>query len=218
MNQLALSLLYTTARPHLIEDVIDRWFAGGAPNAEMVVVTDDPFPSAADRPGVRFVTNTGRRDCVTGWNLAARNAGGEIFVQVSDDLFPPAGWHEAMRRIVSDLMQQRRDVVLNLLDERQQLDAVFHPVLTRAAYEKLPSLYPPDFESMFSDNWFCAYHKKYSLYAVSDAVFWHHRHRTTHEVAIDDVMLIHESAERYERGRATFLKYVREHALDTVVA
>jgi hypothetical protein len=212
-----ISLLYTTARPNLITEVIKRWHdsAENSGNFEWIIVTDDPVvltPSG----DLRFIVNTGKRDCVTGWNLAAANAQGDIFVQVSDDLFPPSGWDRSIIREISRLKQKRPDVVLNLLDDQKITHAVFHPVLTRSCYEKLGYLYPPDFESMYCDNWFCAYHRKYSLYAVSKDKFWTHVNRTTHKIMLDSVMLRHESAERYLRGRQTLEKYIKSHHLDAM--
>ena len=209
-----ISLLYTTARPHLINEVINRWqdSAKNPSTLEWVLVTDDPY-THAPRTNVKFIVNTGRRDCVTGWNLAAANANGDVFVQVSDDLFPPPNWDEKITREVSRLTEKRPDVVLNLLDDRKNTTAVFHPVLTRASYEKLGYLYPPEFESMYCDNWFHAYHSKYSLYAVSQEQFWVHVHRTTHNVIRDSVMLKHESEERYQRGKQVLEKYIKIHQL-----
>lgn len=210
-----ISLLYTTARVHLIDEVIERWLTQTTSTIDMVIVTDEPCARTTASSAVRFITNTGRRDCVTGWNLAAQMARGDIFVQVSDDLYPPPHWDHTIQEHIHALTEAtgRQDVVLNLLDERQSHSAVFHPVMTRAAYETLKFLYPPDFESMYCDNWFCLFHQKYSGYAVSSFVFWHHRHRVTHDVAIDDVMLRHESTERYQKGLATLNKYMVEHQL-----
>ena len=181
----------------------------------MVVVTDDPYEPEISHPMVRYLKNDGRKDCVTGWNLAARNATGDIFIQVSDDLFPPAKWDLFIRSEVSKwkAKQNRADIVLNLLDERQQRKVIFHPVLTRASYEKTGYLYPPDFQSMHCDSWFFLYHRKYSFLVASSMVFWHHRHRSTHPVEVDDVMRIHESPTRYTSGLETLKKYIAEHRL-----
>jgi hypothetical protein len=215
MSQIPISLLYTTARPQVIDEVVDRWFRGDSTNIDMVVVTDDPYEPPHRRWPVRYFKNDGRRDCVTGWNLAAQHAIGDIFIQVSDDLFPPVGWESAIRQKISRLIEatQRKDIVLNLLDERRQQTAVYHPVLTKSAYEKTACLYPPDFQSMFCDNWFFLYHRQYSVYEAGTDVFWHHKHRTTHPVEIDEVTRIHEGADRYQNGRATLKKYVVEHKL-----
>lgn len=209
----SISLLYTTARPHLTNDVVYRWMSDQDNLIEMVIVTDDPVEHTLDHANVRHVHNGGRRDSVTGWNLAAQHSKNDILIVVSDDLFPPSNWHTIIRHAVDNCSQVRHNVVLNLLDERQVTNAVFHPVLTRAAYLTASYIYPPDFKSMYCDNWFCEYHQKYSNYYTSRNVFWHHRHRTTHPVAIDDVMRAHESPARYEEGKETLLKYRHEHLL-----
>jgi hypothetical protein len=87
MSESLISLLYTTARPHIIEAVIDRWLRDDLVKTEMIVVTDDPYLPSKNRGNVNYVKNNGRRDCVTGWNLAAQNSVGDILIQVSDDLF-----------------------------------------------------------------------------------------------------------------------------------
>lgn len=209
-----ISLLYTTARTHLISEVLERWLGSAADpgRLEIVVVTDDPT-GRESHGNIRYLVNTGRRDCVTGWNLAAANAVGDVLVQVSDDLFPPPAWDSEIIEIISNLTKEQPDVVLNLLDDRNCEEVIYHPVLTRAAYEKLGYLYPPEFESMFCDNWFFAYHSKYSLCVVSEERFWTHVHRTTHSVKVDRVMMIHESEDRYRRGRQTLEKYLDLHAL-----
>jgi len=211
MSLRSISLLYTSARPNQIADTIQRWFQEGSDGIEMVLVTDEPVNLPISHPHLRHYINHGRRDCVTGWNLAAAHSVGDILIQVSDDLYPPQGWAQFIRNMIDQLSQTRPDVVLNLHDERQADFAVFHPVLTRQAYQKLNVLYPPDFESMFCDNWFCGYHRAYSHYAATNFVFWHHRHRTTHAVEIDDVTRRHESDERFVRGRETLMKYIKEH-------
>lgn len=215
MSESLISLLYTTARPHIIEAVIDRWLRDDLVKTEMIVVTDDPYLPSKNRGNVNYVKNNGRRDCVTGWNLAAQNSVGDILIQVSDDLFPPEKWDFKIRELLSKLREakNRSDIVLNLLDERRVQNAVFHPVLTRASYKKMSYLYPPEFQSMYCDNWFCLFHRKHSIYAVSQDVFWHHKHRATHEVEVDEVMKIHESPERFRVGLETLKKYIVEHKL-----
>ncbi|MEM1113645.1 MAG: glycosyltransferase family A protein [Pseudomonadota bacterium] len=193
-----ISLLYTTARPYLIQPVLDVWRerARDWDQIEVVLVTDDPLD--IDYPRLRYQHNSGRRDCVTGWNLAASLAQGSTFVQVSDDLFPPPEWDEAIRGFV----EGKQAVSLLLPDERGSVPAVFHPVLTRGAYEHFGYLYPPDFRSMFCDVWFYHAHLQAGfLLGMKGDAFWHHRHRSTYDLQEDDVTRVHESDERYAEGR-----------------
>lgn len=214
MNE--ISLLYTTARLQLIENVVDRWRATAAStnSFEIIVVTDEPV---AFRSGqAQFFVNEGPRNCVAGWNLAAAKARNDILIQVSDDLYPPRDWDKRIVAAVSRLVRENPNVVINALDERKCQLGVFHPILTRGAYLRAGYLYPPDFESMFCDNWFSIYHAMHSHMVVSRDVFWSHRHRTTHNVQIDDVTRRHEAKERYEKGRETLIRLAAEQGLVTI--
>lgn len=210
-----ISLIYTTARPHLIDNVISRWFrySHDENNIEMIIATDEAFNISKCKHQITHVINTSRRDCVTGWNLAASIARGDIIIQVSDDLYPPTLWDASIVNDVKKHSTQRSDIVINYLDDRMCQDAIYHPVLTRDSYNHTGYLYPPEFESMYCDNWFYAFHRKYSLLVCSDRQFWTHKHRTTHRVNIDEVTLRHESPQRYSNGYNTLKYYAEKHDL-----
>lgn len=195
-----ISLLYTSARLGVIQSVLEAWRASANDWAgvEVILVTDDPFE--LEFPNLRYLQNRGRRDCVTGWNLAASHARGDLFVQVSDDLFPPRGWDSALLQMTAG----RDKVSLLLPDERGVVAAVFHPVLSKSVYDHFGYLYPPDFRSMFCDCWLYYAHLNAGFLGVmKQGRFWNHRHRTTHPVDVDDVTREHEADERYQEGRAT---------------
>lgn len=197
-NRTKISLLYTSARPHLIIGLLNIWKTRAKcwDNVEVVLVTDEAFDERF--PNMIPVVNSGRRDCVTGWNLAASNATGDMFVQVSDDLFPPQHWDEILVTIAGDTA----DYSLQLADERGLRDCVLHPVVSRSVYEHFGYLYPPAFRSVYCDDWLYYAHKKAGfLRSIAGERFWNHVHRTTHSVTVDDVLLRHESHERYAEGR-----------------
>ena len=60
----SISLIYTTARPHLINTIMDRWLLKSDKDVEMIIVTDEPFANNNSDSRIRFLVNTGRRDCV----------------------------------------------------------------------------------------------------------------------------------------------------------
>ena len=97
-----ISLLYTSARPELILKVLDKWKqrANNWGEIEVVLVTDEAFDGEFEN--MRAYVNTGRPDCVTGWNLAAKHALGGMFVQVSDDLLPPKNWDHKLLSLAGD--------------------------------------------------------------------------------------------------------------------
>lgn len=192
-----ISLLYTSARPTLIMDLLIRWRSRceNWEAIEVIVVTDEIYTQRFEN--MTWHHNTGRHDCVTGWNLAASKATGDMMVQVSDDLSPPKNWDRKLWEFAGDASH----FTLQLPDERGLPNVVYHPVVSRRVYEHFGYLYPPDFRSMFCDNWlFAAHAQKGFLRRVHLNEFWLHRHRTTHNVAVDDVMRRHESEERYEHG------------------
>ena len=168
-----ISLIYTSARPQQILSILSAWRkrASDWRNIEVVVVTDEPF--SRKFPNMLCYLNTGRKDCVTGWNLAAAHATGDMLVQVSDDLYPPQDWDSRLSSITEDMV----DYSLQLPDERGFPSSVFHPVISRGVYEHFGYLYPPDFRSMFCDNWLFAAHARAGfLRRIHEREFWNHRH------------------------------------------
>ncbi|HHQ15182.1 MAG TPA: hypothetical protein ENK16_09130 [Chromatiales bacterium] len=208
-----ISLLYTSARPQMIPGVLETWKNRAADwsSIEAVVVTDEPFDGSFQN--MVTYTNTGRRDCVTGWNLAASKASGDMFVQESDDLTPPMHWD---RKLIA-LAGGAEYFSLHLPDERGLPNCVFHPVISRKVYEHFGYLYPPDFRSMYCDNWLFEAHRHAGfLKQIRASNFWHHRHRTTHAVEADEVLLRHESLERYAEGRKVLVRELAKLGIEIV--
>jgi glycosyltransferase involved in cell wall biosynthesis len=210
INKYKFSLLYTTARPKLIPSVIARWLTSlHNSELEIIIVTDSEYEDYYVYKSVNFFINNGNKDCVTGWNMCAKYASGDILIQISDDLFPPDNWDYLIIQTILLNGGVTQKLVLNLLDERKCRDAVYHPVLTRYCYMATGYLYPYDFQSMFCDNWFFLFHSKYSILIESNEVFWIHKHRVTYsDVLVDEVTLNHESQSRYHKGKETLIKYV----------
>lgn len=207
-----ISLVYTTARPGIAGEHLRRWHqAADKPDETEVIITVDE-PHSIDSPfrKTKVVVNTGRRDCVTGWNLACQYATGDIFIQVSDDLFPPQHWDSMLDGLIPPL------TALHISDERGFVTAVFHPVLHRSCWEHFGFLYPPEFESMYCDVWlYWAYSRAKFLRRVDPGhLRFTHVHRTTHDVEWDDVLRRHESVERYARGKAILDRLIEEAGND----
>ncbi len=208
-----ISLLYTSARPRLILGVLKAWKdrAANWDDIEVVLVTDEPFEGSFQN--MLAYVNTGRRDCVTGWNLAASKASGDMFVQVSDDLTPPQHWDRKLTAIAGDAEYYS----LHLPDERGLPNCVFHPVISKKVYQYFGYLYPPDFRSMYCDNWLFEAHRHAGfLKQINASNFWHHKHRTTHAVEVDDVLLRHESVERYAEGRRILVRELAKLGIEIV--
>jgi hypothetical protein len=202
-----ISLLYTSARPHLILGLLNIWKTRSMhwENVEVVLVTDEAFEESFEDhfPNMSSYVNSGRRDCVTGWNLAASKASGDMFIQVSDDLFPPEQWDEKLIAMAGEAEY----FSLQLPDQRGLRDCVLHPVISRTVYQHFGYLYPPDFKSVYCDDWLYYAHRQAGfLHSVEAGQFWNHMNRATHDVVIDDVLLRHESLERYAEGYEVFVR------------
>ena len=220
-----ISLLYTTARTDFIPDVLARWLEQ-AVNVEAIVTTDDPVRHAAENwedaaRGVRarFFVNDGRRDCVTGWNLAVRHAAGDILVQVSDDLHPPSGWDAELRR----RLDVKKPQVLAIDDGARRDRLICHAILTRPYLDRFGYLFHPSYESMYCDRELSDV--AYASGAVVEArdLLFEHRHiRRAVDGLVpldgaselhDAVSQAHEGRERYRYGKANY-RYRRAHGFD----
>ena len=226
-----LSLLYATARREHLPDVLDRWLPA-ARRVEAVVVTDgrpydgpDRWSDPARNVSLVALANPGRRDAVAAWNLAARAARGDIFVQVSDDLFPPERWDEALW----SRLDVNRPQVLAISDGLKADRLLRHAILTRRYYEPFAYLFHPSYESMYSDYEFTEV--AYASGAVVEArdLLFEHRHprRRAQGFAgaaaardrLDAVGRAHEAPARYRHGRANFLyRKARGFPTDPTVA
>lgn len=202
LDAVKLSLLYTTARPWLISKVANTWLTN-VQDVELLVVTDTPVEHEYQHPMCYYHVNTGRANCVAGWNMAAQHATGDVLIQVSDDLMPPPVWDSRIR----DWMRDRPMGVLNLLDRNQARAKCHHPVIAIEAYRAVGMLYPPEFESLWCDDWFHAYHSRFSDYYTSDFVFWTH---TSANMIKDGVASKHASFQRHQTGQQLYAELVNK--------
>lgn len=191
-----ISVCYTSARPHLIAQNIRRWIelAYDQLAIEFIVTIDPKFEPtihefSRDLPGyVKVYINHGRPCCVDGWNLAARKATGDILIQMSDDLIPPAQWDLQIHR---KLNNGDMTGVLGISDGLTANMAFLpHAIVTRKYYNQIGYFFHDSYWSMFSDNEFSdvANMKKVVINGL-DVRFTH-----THGQIHDEVRKQHEGA------------------------
>lgn len=188
-----ISLLYTTARPHLVETIKGHWnkMAKDPDSLEWIIVTSDEADT-----------------CVKGWNLCAQRATGDIFVQVSDDTFIlNNSWDSKIKMN----MNISKPMMLRVWDNRYDIcKTAFHPIITRKAYEELGYFYYPEYESMYCDDDITTLYRLKGWLVECPKIRIEHKHRTTHEsVIVDSITMEHESRDRYNRGRAVFERRLR---------
>lgn len=146
-----ISLVYTTARPHLAKQQIDLWLcrARDLNQVEVILCLDDGFTAYVPIPNVRIVYNYDKKNCVSGWNTACRYASGDIIVQVSDDLEPPLGWDW---RIEQRLLKTGALAISDGLSA--SLNFLPHSIISRDIIMRQGYLFHDSYSSMFCDNEF----------------------------------------------------------------
>lgn len=150
-----LSLCYTTARPELVEQTIQRWEGKALLKdwLEWIIVTDEkPWQGYYRHPDShrfrREIINKPPFNSVRGWNQAALISSAPILVTVADDLAPlNFGWDVDILKCLESFDLPR---VIHANDLYQ--NRLTHPIITRAFYEKYGYLWCPLYESMYCDN------------------------------------------------------------------
>jgi len=156
------SILHTTARPNAWRACYDQWIAKAdhPENIEYVLVVDERWGFSKDDPELflwieqgpcnKLGWNTGRKCYVDGVNIAAKAATGEIFVQVSDDTFPPEHWDTILANAAPDAPEFA--IWLNLGHQEIERGIMALPVMSKSRYDRLGYVFYPDYESMYCDN------------------------------------------------------------------
>jgi FkbM family methyltransferase len=188
-----ISVCYTSARPSLIPRQVHEWLdrAHDREAIEFVVTIDAEAAAHAEAlsqlPQTRVFVNHGRPCCVDGWNLAARKSRGDILIQCSDDLHPPARWDAAVRQRLND--GEGRAVLAIADGLTARADFIPHAILTRGYYNDFGYLFHDAYWSMWSDNEFTAVaHQRQAVVNGLDIIFGH-----SHGQIHDDVRARHEA-------------------------
>lgn len=200
-----ISLLYTSARPHLVPHIIGVWLsqADHPASIEVVITTDEWHPDLDQhlrnlagqwQNALVYLKNPGPANCVAGWNWAAKHAMGHRFVQVSDDFTPPPGWDTTViQRLPEDL-----PCGLSIRDGFTATDEFIpHVLCTRRFYNQWGYLFHPSYESMCCDL-------EYSAVLIGlnqricapDVVFCH----SPEQRHTDDITQRHASEDRLDKG------------------
>jgi hypothetical protein len=201
MKQPLISLLYATARPQKIEEVLPRWICSTP--IEIVVCTDSRtnfFDFTIGHLTVKFIINTGPKNCVAAYNKAAKESTGDILIQIADDLFPCVNWDT---KIVASLDINKAQALYISDDFCKRGVYVQHAIITRKLYERFGYLLYPKYESMYSDWDFNEMVIKYADNFIDkyDEITFEHRHEGRF---YDKVSEIHESPTRLNRGLKLF--------------
>jgi hypothetical protein len=204
-KQPKISILHATrGRPRAALACRQLWMARCEDpwSIEWIFSTDEDDATADQLKALQPLS--GPPGCVAAWNRAAAAAKGEVFVQMSDDWDPPAGWDKL---IVQRLGDTSRPAVLAVSDGRRTDPLLCMAILTRKRWEEQGHLFAPEYNQssgIFSDNEFTA--RAYAAGCVVEArdlVFTHNNPLFT-GAAQDEQFKKHNSPANYALGQQIF--------------
>lgn len=158
-NPVLISVVQPTwFRPHALE-VRNRWMAAAAnPDRVDYVLSMDSndFRSLAETEGLKRWVNPGphRPDvssAVANWNGGASLADGELIFAIGQDLFPPKGWDDSLRTLISGLDPLKHNFAVKISEGNSGDKILRHPIISRAFYRKF-GLFDPSFTHLFIDD------------------------------------------------------------------
>lgn len=185
----------------------DSWLssAANAQNIEHVFAVDADDKQSAQMAKQFVSVESKKRSCVAAWNLAAKQARGDLIVQLSDDWAPALHWDLKLLAAVKDRDLKTEPIVIAINDGHRKDNLLCMAILSRARLEAQGDLFFEGYESVFSDN-------EFSVRAFADGVVVDARDRITFEhlhpafggSTMDKTYEHNNSTERYKAGKATF--------------
>lgn len=136
------------------------------------------------------------RSAVDAFNNGAKQAIGNIFICISDDMRCFMGWDKALLKSVHGL----HDFYLKV-DDGLQPTLVTMPVFDRAYYNRLGYVWNQDYQHMFVDQEATAIAAMLGRYVKSNLLF-KHAHYSTGETGFDDVNVRNNST--WAQGESLF--------------
>lgn len=216
MNETPIfSLAYTSVRPKAVPEIVSLWNARSrfkkhewviAQDADSAVPLEDALnakcgPSEGRAP-IKFVVNTGRKNCVDGWNSAAAATTGKVIIAVADDFIPPEGWDELLLNLKPEGWIDGEHVV-HVNDGFVQTIFTL-AILTRKRYDRFGYLWYPGYESMFVDTEFGDVALRDGVVIDAMNLLFEHMHHANGKRPKDMIDANHDNRERWVRGEMLY--------------
>lgn len=206
------SLCYTSRRPHIIKEVVEKWFARATmPEAIEVIVSID----SSDEASKTFMNGDGATlrckwvvqseppwNCVRGWNAAAVHAKGKVLIAISDDFDCPNQWDYKLMTLPQKGWMER-EAVIRINDGFVRTICTM-PILTKKRYNRLGYLFYPRYESLFCDTDLTEHAIKDGVLIDAPHLIFQHLHCDNQKRARDSTDLEHASSARWNRGEMLF--------------
>ena len=186
----------------------DAWLSAASNAAQIEhIFAVDADDKDSKEMSVQFVSVVSeKKSCVAAWNLAAKKATGDIFVQLSDDWVPSMGWDAKILAECAAKDPAFDSFVIAINDGHRKDNLLCMAICSRARYEQQGrELFHEGYESMYSDN-------EYSARAWKDGVVIDARSRITFEhlhpafgrAPMDKTYEHNNHPERYKAGKELF--------------
>ena len=210
------SLCYTTVRPHFVEEVLKRWIgrASKPANVEMIISYDEgdekvrqaiesfQYITPQFEKGIKVVVNKGPKNCVSGWNEAAKLATGDILIAVADDFNVPVNWDRGLTDL-SPSEWWKQEIVVWVRDG-YNADLLTLGILSRKRYERFGYLFYHGYQSLFSDTELTYVASQDRVIIDARHLLFEHLHPDCGKRVRDESDLKHASKERWNFGETLF--------------
>ena len=231
------SLLHATARlkpypsfPHGWRDVYQAYFdaCDHPEDVEYILAVHasrwDEFCNSPIEMGGAFpsfgsfhaVKNYGRDTCVDQLNVAAAASDGLVLHGVMDDMYPPAHWDTLIRAALPSLEESWLVNCATGGGVERDRALMIGGVWTRALYKRFGFILPPQFESMYADNFMAELHRAGRYVIERFDIAFDHRHPTFGKGEPDEIYALQNRPEAYASGLKA-LRAARAHAPESAM-
>lgn len=205
------SLAYTSARPHIMAQVLELWNTRSALKQHEFVIALDEGNSAgleaakalAEKwPNTKVVVNTGQKTCVGGWNTAGAATTGKVIIAVADDFVPPQNWDQLLLSLEPKGWEDGEHVIK--VEDGYVHNIFVLSILTRKRYERFGYIFYPKYLSLFCDTEFGEVATRDGVVIEANQLLFEHIHPDAFKRQRDGVDMTHASKERWNSGEMLF--------------
>ena len=168
----------------------------------------DPLKVLGKWKNYRVICNQGADAGTAQVNRGAAECTGEIIIGTMDDYFPPAEWDRTVYAAFPD--PKAPAVVHWSTGSPRDRELIVGAAMTAAAYRKYGFIHPPEFESMYGDDYMTRRWRADGLVIERFDIVFEHRHPAWGTAATDEIYGLQNRPEAYEQGRKELLRRVAE--------